>query len=487
MSRRQVRCVGRRAAVALLAAASVAADDRGSWRALGRLQPRTAREVGESPWSIGAETLDRDYARYEAYREQLGELGATRVRLQAGWQKCERERGRIDLEWLEAIVEDALARGVRPWLELSYGNTNYAGGGGTGLGAALPNSDEALSAWERWVAATVRRFRGRVREWEVWNEPDLPQSGIGPEEFAEFHARTAAVIRREQPDAQIWALALAGDTRFAERFLRRLAETGRTHLFDAITVHGYPENPDDLRLLHRVRALAARWAPHAAVLQGETGAPSTSNTFGALRGRPWSERTQAKWNLRRLLAHLHEEVPVIHLFTIADLRYPGGWNTKGLLRMSEDGRVVGKKEAWFAAQHLFSVLDGRWARLREFPWQASVTGGLAVSAYRRSDPAADLVAIWRTSAPPVERDDWRRVDLRLPAAQFAEPVWVDFRSGTVCEIPVGAWSREATGWCFRGVPICDSPIALVDRAALVLRPCGEDVAPAASASGEARR
>lgn len=451
------------------AGAVAAGGGPGDWAHMGQIEPRSAREIVESPWSIGGETLDRDYAVYDHYRDHVGQLGATRIRLQAGWQKCERERGRIDLAWLDSIVDDALSRGVRPWLELSYGNTNYAGGGGTGLGGGIPTSDEALAAWDRWVATTVRHFRNRVREWEVWNEPDLKRGGIEPETFAEFHARTAAIIRQEQPEARIWALALAGDAGFAERFLRRLAETGRTNLLDAITVHGYPANPDDLGLVRRVRELARRWAPHAAVLQGETGAPSTSNTFGALRGRPWSERTQAKWNLRRLLAHLGAEVPVINLFTIAELRYPTGWNTKGLLAVDDALRVVRKKEAWFAAQHLFSTLDGRWTRLRDVPWSASVSTGLTVSAYRRADGSGDLVAIWRSAAPPSEQDEWMRIDFEFPAARFVEPVWLDFRTGEVRAIPEAARSRSASGWRFLGVPVYDSPVALAERAALPLR------------------
>ena len=39
------------------------------------------------------------------------------------------------------------ASGIKPWLELSYGNAHYAGGGANGPGAAVPNSTVALHAW----------------------------------------------------------------------------------------------------------------------------------------------------------------------------------------------------------------------------------------------------------------------------------------------------------------------------------------------------
>lgn len=113
---------------------------------IGKIKPRSAKEIVSSPWSIGGETLDRDFALYDNYKRYLGPLGAKAIRLQAGWAKCEKQRGVYDWAWLDAIVDDALAQGVQPWLETSYGNTIYPQGGGTGLGGGFPKSAEALTA-----------------------------------------------------------------------------------------------------------------------------------------------------------------------------------------------------------------------------------------------------------------------------------------------------------------------------------------------------
>ena len=82
---------------------------------------RTLSEV-HNDLILGCETLDRDYADYDAYKEYLAPLGMRYVRLQAGWAKCERQRGVYDFAWLDHIVDDAVSRGLEPWLELSYGN-----------------------------------------------------------------------------------------------------------------------------------------------------------------------------------------------------------------------------------------------------------------------------------------------------------------------------------------------------------------------------
>src|SRR5687767_4375878 len=67
---------------------------------LGKIQPLHARDIASSPWSIGAETIDRDFTVYENFKRYLGSLGAKGVRLQAGWAKCEKQKGVYSWEWL---------------------------------------------------------------------------------------------------------------------------------------------------------------------------------------------------------------------------------------------------------------------------------------------------------------------------------------------------------------------------------------------------
>jgi hypothetical protein len=167
---------------------------------LGKIRPRHAREIAGSNWSIGAETMDRDYTVYAHWREFLGPLGAKKARIQSGWAKTEKERGVYDWDWMDEIVPDMVARGVEPWVCLCYGNPVYPGGGGTGLGGGLISSEEALQAWERYVAAFVERYGQYVDEWELWNEPRTGR-GEGAVQYAKFVTRTAETTRRRQPDA----------------------------------------------------------------------------------------------------------------------------------------------------------------------------------------------------------------------------------------------------------------------------------------------
>ena len=88
----------------------------------GELETRPASDIKGSKWSIGCETMDRDYADWDAYKEWLGPLGAKHGRLFSGWAKTEQEKGKYDFTWLDPQVREMAAMGVKPWLCLSYGN-----------------------------------------------------------------------------------------------------------------------------------------------------------------------------------------------------------------------------------------------------------------------------------------------------------------------------------------------------------------------------
>ncbi|MCX7886373.1 MAG: glycosyl hydrolase 115 family protein [Verrucomicrobiae bacterium] len=429
---------------------------------IGKLTTRHARDIKSSTWSVGGETLDRDFAVYANYKQYLGPLGAKRIRFQAGWAKCEKQRGIYDWAWLDECINDALAQGVQPWVQTSYGNPIYPDGGGTGLGAGLPKSSEALAAWDNWVRALVRRYKDRVQEWEIWNEPDLGQ-GITAEAFAEFHLRTAAVIRAEQPKARIYALALAnpGKTEFAETLLKLAKERGQLHLIDAITIHGYPANPDDTRPVDRFRKLVSRYSSNIEIRQGETGAPS-GETVGALRHLPWTEVKQAKWNLRRMLAHHAKDVP-FNLFTLCDLKYAQpkmtGFNRKGLLLCNEDKTVARPKLAYHAAQRVFSIFDESLERIRDFQFASTTTQSLAVVAYRKKVSGLPVVAIWLNGAPPTDSSSKTEIEIAFPSLHFKQAVYADLLTGNVCALPAS----------FKKIPLYDSPVLIAEKAALPIQ------------------
>ncbi len=437
---------------------------------VGQIQPVPARRATGSPWTIGAETADRGYIDFSRVAPFLGPLGASRVRIQGGWARCDRGDGLYHWGWLDEIVQAAVDQRLRPWFQLSYGNPAYSGGGGLGLAEGMPCSAEALAAWDRWVRAAVTRYRDRVEEWEVWNEPDFR----GPQDAARYtdlFCRTARTLLREQPRARIAGPALANDLEFARRFLEGLEEAGGAARLHEFSFHGYPVNPDDgFELVDSLRALLAKHAPRATLRQGETGAPSESTDLLALRGQPWSEWKQAAWNLRRMIAHHARGIPA-SLFQIADMYYRReggarfeGRNPKGLLWTREDGTVERPKLAYRVAQGVFSVFGADYPLRELSPLTAEAPDGRRVEAYAWTACGQDrpnLVAWWDATEPPgVEPRP--AGDVALPGFNMDDPVLIDFMSASVFA-PLNrswlAWDR---------LPLTDTVFAVAERSTLRL-------------------
>ena len=51
---------------------------------LGTVKARSTCEIESSNWLLGCETLDRDFADYDQYKEYIAPLGIKRLRMQAG-------------------------------------------------------------------------------------------------------------------------------------------------------------------------------------------------------------------------------------------------------------------------------------------------------------------------------------------------------------------------------------------------------------------
>ena len=329
---------------------------------LGTLRPKSAAEIGRSNWTLGCEVLDRDFADWDQYRDYVAPLGLKTIRLQAGWAKCEQVRGAYDFAWLDHIVDDAISLGLEPILETGYGNPVYPGGGGFDLGAGFPTSGEGLAAWDRWVDALASHFAGRVGEWFMWNEPDIsPSDGSSPktpQQISAFNVRTARIVKRAIPGARIAGLSLARNRpEFLEECLKALGPD--VALFDWFIYHGYQEAPEaSYANVEAQKEVVARLAPHATLRQGENGAPSEMPRMFALKLKAWSEYSQAKWNLRRMIGDLGHGVPG-SVFTICDFNHKGREiNRKGLLRADEDHRVIAIKRAYYAVQNCVGALGG---------------------------------------------------------------------------------------------------------------------------------
>lgn len=450
------------------------AHAQSDWKVVGQLKTRDAKDIKASTWSIGGETLDRDYTDYQSYKTYLGPLGAKRIRLQGGWSKCEKVKGVYDFAWLDAVIPDAASRGVSPWVELSYGNPIYEGGGEAKLAGHIPTSPEALAAWDNWVRAMVTRYQKYVPEWEIWNEPDLNPKHTGTE-IGEFYVRTARIVKSVQPNAKLIALGMASVTKldFMKDFMEYLKQNNALDLIDILTYHGYAPNPDSsYPQIEKLRELVWSYKPGVVFMQGENGAPSTPSnvTIGAMRQYDWSELTQAKWDLRRMLGD-HGRGIATNLFTISDIHYgPGdhmlGVNTKGLLKTNPDKTIERPKMAYRAAQHVFSLFDAQIALQKTKP--TTDQPSVYTFQYQHKAKGGSLVTLWSGEARPADTYEPKLTTITVEG-QFKSPVLVDLISGKVIEIPTNNWKKTGKTCTFSNIPVTDYPVILAEKNALSIQ------------------
>lgn len=434
---------------------------------VGTIKPRSADEISGSNWTLGCETLDRDFADYQQYKGYIVPLGIKTIRLQGGWAKTEKLKGVHDFAWLDAIIDDARGRGLNILLETGYGNSIYEGGGGTDLSGGFPTSEEALAAWGRWVEAMARHYKGKVRDWAMWNEPDGNKKHT-PEDIAAFNIRTAEIIKRVIPDARIAGLSLASSSpKLLESCLKALAEKGKVDLFHWFIYHGYEFNPDNVyQRVEELKTTLAKYSSKARMRQGENGCPSELATRFALSNHPWTEFSQAKWDLRRMLGDLGHDVESA-VFTICDFNHTGReMNRKGILHATEDKKVDGIKLAYYAVQNCVAVFDDTLERITQSVASVMHDRRAASFACRNKKTGQCLVVFWDDSGVPGDAFATRPAQVVVKDIAFKEPVWVDLVSGRIYEIPADRIMNTGAFTIFKDIPIYDAPVLIAEKGML---------------------
>jgi hypothetical protein len=437
-----------------------------TFKEIGKTRTRNASRIKASYLGIGCEVLDRDFACYNCYKEYLGNLGVKHARFQSGWAKTEKQKGIYNFSWLDSVVNDCLSRGIQPWINTVYGNPVYEGGGDIQSSSKLPYTGEALQAWYAYVHNLAIHFKTRVLTWEIWNEIDHSAfQASTPEQYAEFFIRTSEIIREVQPGAEIIALALSGvgDTRFVRDFLEYLKDRGKLKLIDKVSFHGYPNNPDaGFEKSQALIGLLKQYDPRIVAFQGETGCPSSKGSSGALSNYPYTELSQAKWDLRRALAHIGRGIQ-FNLFTLSEFNYPGNrLNTKGKLKIDENLNVLYVKQSYYGYQNLTSLFDSTVVAIS--PSDFTIKTDSASSIYTFADEKKNLavVAYWNSRSIPSERLTTQNASVKMKSVKFKYPVLIDVRTGIIYEIPKSNISRKGDISEYH-VPVYDSPLLICDK------------------------
>lgn len=441
------------------------------WAKVGTLKPKSVSEIKTSMWSLGCETLDRDLADWDAYKAYLEPLGIRHIRLQGGWGRTEKQKGVYDFAWLDRIVDDAHTRGLAVCLETSYGNRLYEPRAALGPGGSLPQGEETLAAWDKWVEALARRYSAKgVGEWMMYNEPNLVKSNT-IEKTTAFNIRTAQIIKRVDPKARIGGLVSAGaNPDFIGGFLRLLKEQGKLGLFEWVIYHHYSGNPDaTYDRVEKLQELVSELAPKLRLWQGEAGCASEEVQF-ALSGVDWTELSQAKWNARRMLGDLARDIRS-SVFTISDLSYHKDFISRyGLLKTDSNNAIIKVKTAYYVVQNVVSVFNDAVERVPNAAVTIECEKKLTAHAFCDKATGLSLITFWDSAGIPCNECTPIKAQLTMPNAKFKEPVWLDLITGNIYAIPADKIAADGANTIFKDVPVYDGPAAITDKSLLKFEP-----------------
>jgi len=472
-------------------------------KCLGQLHPRQSEEISGSRWGVSCHWIvDPHDLTAKQQVEQLARLGAKWGFLCPDWNRVEIEKGRYDFNSpahpLDDVVDAMAKRKIAPIIQIYGGNQLYmpakldCNSRQMADAALLLDDPEARQAWHRYIETMVRRYKERVRFWEIWNEPNSgafwQRQGKNFEppvrDYGRIVKEAATIIRRIQPEAVI----IAGSTaQIRLDYLEGFLSSEGAGYFDHWSVHPYGDLPEikdaDIRSAQKV--LVDHGRP-SVMWQSECGFPSSGDTGGWGWGGPWDETKHAKWVLRRLLSDAAVGMEVSIYFVLND--YPSlleAGPDKGIMGINRKGlHYAGSwepKPAAYAFRHLASVIDDR---LEPKPLDVGlellggtnatrilgVTNPAQVRTYtlRETATGSPVVVYWL--AVPMQTDFTAgKIRINLAGKPIDQPVLVDLLDGRVYEVvPVERAGRAV----FAGLPVADSPMVLCSRRLLEVIPGG---------------
>ena len=463
----------------------------------GKIQPKSALEMKSSRLGIGLEKLDRAVFDPSKIYDKLGELGVKWIRLQSGWQRTETEKGIYHFEWLDEIVDNLIARGMTPWMCVCYGNQLYDEKAKRRFGAVgcMPiHTEEQKSAWSDYCRALAAHYKGRVKHFEVWNEPDGDwniETAETATDVGLFNIATAKALKEGNSEAYVIGGSLCATV---VRFLNEALQTGMGDYVDAISFHEYTYAEELVsQKVNAIRGLCNFYAPGLEIIQGESGSQSRSGGHGALKEAAWTERKQCKQLLRHLVKDLLCGVKFTSYFTsvdmiealngkVGDVASYLDYGYFGVFGAEFDGngRSVGeyrKKQSFYVLQNLASILHGDLSetvlpvvflsgRAPHTGFTPNITCAEASYGGFRLDNGSLALAYWYP-ANLMTTEFEGAVSLEIAASgrepeRHSEISLIDPMDGTVYGIPSEIVHADGRGgYVFEDLPIKDYPMFLV--------------------------
>jgi hypothetical protein len=192
----------------------------------------SSTDVTRSPFGIGScHSSNWGAPANERWIPQVAAIGVTHHRsCNTGWSSVEPKEG----QWTWKLLDE----------QMGYLESQGIAFGGILMGNPQWNAKDArgslpvnnLAGWSRYVSEVVKHCKGRIKYWEVWNEPP---NGTGRDQTAADYAKIVMAAydaaKAADPDCKVGIAAKS----VAITYLDQALAAGAKGHFDYVTLHPY--------------------------------------------------------------------------------------------------------------------------------------------------------------------------------------------------------------------------------------------------------
>ena len=223
--------------------------------------------------------------------------------------------GKADFSRLDSLVDALRENGVEPlfvfgstaqfinrrWGDAKFTNWYFrvnskvaAGGPMKGRTYFLPKDED----WRDTIAATVKHFRGRIRRYEIVNEPNITVASA--EDYLHYQKIAYETIKSIDPAATVVGICSTGDFGAnSGKFVERAGELGAFKYLDEVSFHPYDapvDNPlaDAEAGIAEIRATCDKFRKGVPILEDELYYVTWPSQHQGMRAG-LSDASQGRW------------------------------------------------------------------------------------------------------------------------------------------------------------------------------------------------
>lgn len=239
----------------------------------------------------------------------MKEAGISWVRMDFLWDDIEPQKGKLNFEKYDYIVDLLTQNNIRILGLLSY-SASWAGL----TWNSPPYEDESFVGY---VSNVVSRYKDKVKYWEIWNEPDDPQYWTpqdGMLRYTQLLKKVYLKAKEIDPDCKILNGGLSKTINLS---LKKIYQNGGKGYFDILAIHPFvnPLNEVDVArvkgLYNGCKKIMQDNGDDKKIWFTELGSPgvrSPSQSNSWWLGMSPTEEQQAAW-VKRIYTEMLPELP----------------------------------------------------------------------------------------------------------------------------------------------------------------------------------